>query len=260
MSSDVPGTSEIPETSEVTESSEVPETDARTTEPDPYPPAEAGPGATPAGAGRSRWLVALLAAVCALALLAAGGAVAVIGGIGREAAPAEDSVDAGFARDMMVHHQQAVVMAGWVRDHGTNPDVRLIGYDIETQQLTEVGLFKGWLDGWGQLANTDREPMSWMSGGHVHLQAGRLMPGMATIADLARLRSLSGTDLDTFFLQLMIRHHQGGIPMARYAADHASTDYVRTAARKMADAQSIDIVNMEKLLRTLGGTPLPPPG
>ena len=243
-------------------SSDDPAPDARTAARaaghDPRPPAETWSG--PAGPDRPRWLVALLVAVCALALLAAGGAVAVIGGIGRPAAPAEDSVDAGFARDMMVHHQQAVVMAGWVRDHGTNPDVRLVGYDIETQQLTEIGLFKGWLDGWGLLGTTDRVPMSWMSGEHLHLQSGGLMPGMATTAELARLKSLSGAELDRFFLQLMIRHHQGGIPMARYAADHAGTDYVRTAAQKMADAQSIDIVNMEKLLRTLGGTPLPPPG
>jgi uncharacterized protein (DUF305 family) len=83
---------------------------------------------------------------------------------------------------------------------------------------------------------------------------------MATTAELARLKSLSGAELDRYFLQLMIRHHQGGIPMARYAAEHAGTDYVRTAARKMADAQSVDIVNMERLLRALGGTPLPPPG
>ena len=243
-------------------SSDVPESDGRAapaTEPDPGRSDGAGPVPAAVEPGRPRWLIALLVTVCALALLAIGGAVAVIGGIGREPVPAEDSVDAGFARDMMVHHQQAIVMAGWVRDHGTNPDVRLIGYDVETQQLTEVGLFKGWLDGWGQLATSDREPTSWMSGVHAHLQDGGLMPGMATTTELTRLKSLSGPELDRYFLQLMIRHHQGGIPMAQYAADHADTDYVRTAAKKMADAQSIDIVNMEKLLRTLGGTPLPPP-
>ena len=87
-----------------------------------------------------------------------------------------------------------------------------------------------------------------------------LMPGMATTAELAKLKSLSGKDLDVFFLQLMIRHHQGGIPMAQYAAEHAGKDYVRTAAKKMADAQSLEVVNMEKTLRDLGGTPLPPPG
>jgi uncharacterized protein (DUF305 family) len=209
---------------------------------------------------RPRWLIALLAAVCAVALFVGGGAVAVIVGVGRDAAPADDSVDAGFARDMMVHHQQAVQMAGWVRDHGTDPAVRLVGYDIETQQLTESGLFKGWLDGWGMLATSDRDPMSWMAGAHVHLQAGGLMPGMATTAELTKLKSLSGKDLDVFFLQLMIRHHQGGIPMAQYVAEHAGKDYVRTAAKKMADAQSLEVVNMEKTLRDLGGTPLPPPG
>ncbi len=186
--------------------------------------------------------------------------MAVIAGAGRDAAPTDGSVDVGFARDMMVHHQQAVLMAGWVRDHGSAPAVRLMAYDVETQQLTEAGVFKGWLDGWGLQATTDRAPMSWMAtDGHVHLQNGGLMPGMATTAELTKLKSLSGRALDVFFLQLMIRHHQGGIPMAEYAAEHAGTDYVRVAAKKMADAQSLDVVNMEKMLRDLGSSPLPPP-
>ena len=40
-------------------------------------------------------------------------------------------------------------------------------------------------------------------------------------AELAQLRSLSGTEFDTEFLRLMIRHHQGGFDMAQYAAQHA---------------------------------------
>jgi uncharacterized protein (DUF305 family) len=214
---------------------------------------------TPVQTARPRWLIALLAAACAVALFVAGGAVAVISGVGHDTPPADDSVDAGFARDMMVHHQQAVVMGGWVRDHGSDPAVRLVGYDIETQQLTESGVFKGWLDGWGMLAASDRDPMSWMAGSHMHMQGGGLMPGMATSAELTRLKSLTGKDLDIFFLQLMIRHHQGGIPMAEYAAQHAGKDYVRVAAQKMADAQSLEVINMEKTLRALGGTPLPQP-
>jgi|SRR6266496_2534176 len=220
---------------------------------------QADPEAELAPPARPRWLVALLAGVSAVALFVAGAAVAVVTGIGGHRVPADGSVDAGFTRDMMIHHQQAIQMAGWVRDHGSDADVRLVAYDVETQQLTEVGLFKGWLDGWGLSASTDRAPMSWMSGNHLHMQSGDLMPGMATTADLTRLKTLSGKELDIFFLQLMIRHHQGGIPMAQYAADHAGSDYVRTAAKKMADAQSIEVVNMEQTLRNLGGTPLPPP-
>jgi uncharacterized protein (DUF305 family) len=85
------------------------------------------------------------------------------------------------------------------------------------------------------------------------------MPGMATPTEMAKLRSLSGKALDVYFLQLMIRHHQGGLPMARYAADHASVDYVRDLAQKIVTAQSGEIVSMEQMLRERGGTPLPAP-
>ena len=47
------------------------------------------------------------------------------------------------------------------------------------------------------------------------------MPGMATEDELANLRALSGTAFDVEFLRLMIRHHQGGLDMAQYAAEHA---------------------------------------
>ena len=85
------------------------------------------------------------------------------------------------------------------------------------------------------------------------------MPGMATQSEINKLLSLTGKPLDIYFLQLMIRHHQGGIPMAQYAAAHAGRAYVRDLARKMVQNQSNEIVTMEQLLRQLGGSPLPPP-
>ena len=55
--------------------------------------------------------------------------------------------------------------------------------------------------------------------GHQHdVGANGLMPGMATPAQMTKLQTLHGSALDIFFLQLMIRHHQGGIEMAQYAA------------------------------------------
>ena len=85
------------------------------------------------------------------------------------------------------------------------------------------------------------------------------MPGMATQSEINKLLSLTGKPLDIYFLQLMIRHHQGGIPMAQYAAAHAGQSYVRDLARKMVQNQSNEIVTMEQLLRQLGGSPLLPP-
>jgi uncharacterized protein (DUF305 family) len=212
------------------------------------------------GSGR-RWLVGVLVAVLAIALVAAGGALAVVTGIGTDRPPGDASVDAGFARDMTTHHDQATQMAQIVRDRGTDPAVRLLAFDIETTQLGQMGRMLGWLQSWGLSQQTDRAHLAWLppSSGHAHAAEGAPMPGVATPAQMQRLRSLSGAALDVFFLQLMIRHHQGGLPMARYAAEHAAVGYVRDLGQKMAAGQSAEIVTMEQMLRERGGQPLPSP-
>ena len=62
----------------------------------------------------------------------------------------------------------------------------------------------------------------------------RSMPGLATDDDLARLRDAEGTDFDRLFLTLMAAHHEGGVHMADYAADHAADPRVRSLAALMA--------------------------
>jgi uncharacterized protein (DUF305 family) len=208
---------------------------------------------------RSRSLsVGLLSLLAIAALVIAGAAGWLIRGDGGSSTPSASSVDAGFARDMSTHHTQAVTMAGYERDNTTNPSLKLLSFDIETSQQAELGQMSGWLDGWGLSRQSSIPQMAWM--GHTDkLESDGLMPGMATPDQMARLRTLRGTPMDILFLQLMIHHHQGGIPMAQYAVDHAKSAYVRWAAQTMVTAQSSDIVAMEQLLRRLGGAPLPPP-
>jgi uncharacterized protein (DUF305 family) len=202
----------------------------------------------------------VLAVVMVIALVAA----ALAGGFywgdkhgGSTTSNRPSTVDIGFARDMATHHQQAVTMAGYARDNSTNPDVIHLAYDIETNQSIEMGEMTGWLDSWG-LTRYSADPMAWMGPQHMHLTGG-LMPGMATPDQLSTLLTLHGRALDILFLQLMIHHHQGGGPMARYAQEHASEDYVRTLAGHMLANQNTETLQMERLLRSLGGTPLPPP-
>ena len=204
--------------------------------------------------GRPRWLLVVLGLVCAVALLGAGAALTVVTGVGTDRPPAVDSVDAGFARDMSTHHRQAVVMAQVERDNGTDPAVRLTAFDIETGQTSQVGQMLGWLESWDQTPQTDIVQMSWM--GHP-VEPGQLMPGMASTAELTRLKSLSGKALDVYFLQLMIRHHKGGLEMAQYGAAHASEPYVRDLAGKIITAQQNEVVTMEQMLRERGAQPLP---
>jgi uncharacterized protein (DUF305 family) len=215
--------------------------------------------ARPGGATPGRRLRIALIAVLAVAALTSAATVGWLAGQHNGAASVSDSsVDAGFARDMSTHHQQAVLMAGFERDHTGNADLKLLAYDIEDTQSFEIGEMQGWLDSWGLERSTSRAQMTWM-GGHAHLGADNLMPGMATGDQLNHLQALQGKALDIAFLQLMIHHHQGGISMERYAVEHAKQPYVRNLARSMMAAQSSEIVSMEQTLRQLGGAPLPPP-
>jgi uncharacterized protein (DUF305 family) len=212
--------------------------------------------------GPRRWLVAALVTVIAVGLVALGGGLAVALGIGRAETPAANSVDAGFARDMSRHHLQAVEMANLALTHSQDPDVQRLAFDISSTQTNQVGRMQGWLTLWG-LPLTSGDVMGWMDDGAMagHDMAatddGAVMPGMATEDELAQLRSLSGTPFDVMFLQLMIRHHQGGLAMAQYGQQHATQAVVRSLARAIAETQTAETTTMEQMLRARGGSPLP---
>lgn len=74
------------------------------------------------------------------------------------------------------------------------------------------------------------------------------MPGLASPADMERLRNASGKDAETIFLTLMISHHQGGLTMAEAAVQRSTTENVRSLAARMAAAQANEITAMEQML------------
>jgi uncharacterized protein (DUF305 family) len=204
----------------------------------------------------------VLIAIIAVAVLALGVAGGFAWGSGTDDSPSAGgkpaAVDVGFARDMATHHQQAVDMAAYARDNSSNPDVVHLAFDIETNQSIELGEMTGWLDSWG-LTRYSARPMLWMGAEHAQHVVNGLMPGMATPAQITKLMSLHGKALDILFLQLMIHHHQGGKDMAQFAEDHATKDYVRTLAGHMLANQNTETLQMERLLRSLGASPLPAP-
>ncbi|MGZ4509318.1 MAG: DUF305 domain-containing protein [Blastococcus sp.] len=223
----------------------------------------------PAPTTRSPLRVVLLA-VIGVGLLLLGGGLAVALGIGHgssaAATPTSDSVDAGFSRDMARHHQQAVEMANLVAGHSQDPDVRRLAFDISSTQANQIGRMQGWLDLWG-LPPSNGTSMAWMGsdmGGMAGMSgqvmsSESLMPGMATQAELDHLRSLTGKPFDVEFLRLMIRHHQGGLGMAQYAAKHAAEPAVRRLAETMVQTQTAETTMMSAMLTARGGTPLPAP-
>lgn len=174
--------------------------------------------------------------------------------------PLLSSTDIGFAQDMSAHHQQAVTLADMISTDAAT-EVRTLGDGIRFQQLTEIGRMAGWL----QLANAPAgspHPMAWMhSQDHtadtdMGASADMTACGMASPADLTRLQQATGRANETLFLQLMTRHHQGGIEMASYAAQHTATDTVRRTALAMVDEQTQEIQLMAVMLNERGAMPL----
>ena len=205
---------------------------------------------------------AIVAVLVALALGLLGGLA--LNGVGGEELPGDDSVAAGFARDMKTHHDQAVEMSWIVRDRTDDELVRSLAYDIARTQENQSGQMAGWLASWGLRATGPGEQMEWMQDlGHDHeddpnaqlTDEGR-MPGMASDEELAELRSLSGEEAEVFFLQLMIRHHKSGVPMAEVAVDHSQNDAVETLARSIITSQTSEVETMTAMLQERGAEPL----
>ena len=188
---------------------------------------------------------ALLALLAVLALLAAA-----LGGywLGRNTNPATDSVDVGFARDMSLHHEQAVRMAALIYDRSDDPAIRSLAFDILTTQQGQIGIMSGWLDAWGLPWTSAGPRMAWMG-----MPTEGLMPGMATTEQLDALRAADGEAADVLFLQLMIPHHQGGVAMATDAAARAEREPVRLMAASMVEAQTLEVAYMTELLQAKGG-------
>lgn len=92
-----------------------------------------------------------------------------------EQPPGEDSAEVGFARDMAVHHAQAVEMAQIVRENTNDPEVRNMASDMAITQQGQIGRMQGWLSVWGLPISGTGERMQWMG----HDLDGR-MPGMAS--------------------------------------------------------------------------------
>ena len=216
--------------------------------------------------GVARTLVIGAAVLAVLLLGAAVGLLVKLPGSTTSAVPASGSVDVGFCQDMAQHHLQGIQMANIARDRSTDPEVRQLAFDIASTQLEQVGRMKGWLMMWNEHEqNVSGVYMAWMNDSGVHghgattPEAGKpLMPGMAVTDELTKLRTMpAGRDFDVYFLQLMLRHHTGGAPMAEYAATRASQPFVRTLADNMLKSQSAETDLMKDYLAERGAAPLP---
>lgn len=193
--------------------------------------------------------------------------------------PTNTSVEAGFARDMQTHHEQAVDLSMTIRDLTEDPDVRTLAYDVAMTQSNQAGQLYGWLSEW-KLPQASPEPiMTWMTrptlSGETHGHAspgaasdgetgapstrttpsapithrpGGPMPGLATPEQIGELRTLAGVAAEQHYLALMIAHHIGGVDMAEALLDRSTYRSTANFARAVVASQTSEIDLMERML------------
>ncbi len=198
-------------------------------------------------APRNRFGLGWLAAVLVFGLLV-GLAIGLLGP--RLTTPGDDSVEAGFLRDMSTHHAQAVEMSMIAHANSTNPQVITLSADIALTQHGQIGYMQAWLRDWHLSPTSSAPPMAWMKNSAGSVQNG-LMPGMATPEQLAELRKATGNALDVQFLTLMRAHHLGGIHMAQEILTESDDKNVTWLAESQVRGQQSEINLIDSMLKEL---------
>lgn len=161
--------------------------------------------------------------------------------------PDDDSPEAGFLRDMTVHHAQAVEMALIIRDRTDDDQLRYLATDMLLSQQGQIGMMNGWLQLWNLSPNRSAPAMAWM--GH---DVDGLMPGMATQEQVEELRSLPRDEAEVLFLELMIVHHQSAVDMADAYLERGDQEDVAAFARNIIAVQDLEIETLITMLEQRG--------
>jgi uncharacterized protein (DUF305 family) len=151
-----------------------------------------------------------------------------------------NDADEEFARQMIPHHQQAVMMARLADTNDAGPEVRALATRIAKAQRPEIETMRGWLEDWGSDNGHDMGDMGDMGSSD--------MPGMMSSTDMSALQRARGDAFDRLFLTQMIEHHRGAIEMAKTEQSRGKSKAAIKLAGSIEKAQTTEIAEMEQLL------------
>ncbi|WP_406630642.1 DUF305 domain-containing protein [Amycolatopsis sp. WGS_07] len=154
-----------------------------------------------------------------------------------------NAADATFAQQMIPHHQQALEMAKMVPSRSSNPKVVDLAGRIDRAQDPEIRQMQGWLSAWGVAAASHSMP-----GGH-EMSGDHNMTGMMSDADMKSLDAAKGPEFDRAWLDMMIKHHQGAVEMAKTELAQGADAGAKALAQRIIDAQQAEIAEMQGLLK-----------
>lgn len=173
-------------------------------------------------------------------------------------------IDIGYAQSMLVHHQQAVIMASLIQGEQKS-EVQELAKRIVHAQSLEMENIKGWLAGQHAAAlPANGDLMGWMKGNSQLLNVSELLYlercersplGMAGLIESSSIKKLGDASIpwqqrELSFLTLMIEHHEGAVSMSTLSSRAANTPFIRNFAQHVLQRQTQETAQMRSLLET----------
>jgi uncharacterized protein (DUF305 family) len=151
--------------------------------------------------------------------------------------------------NMVPHHAQAVLFAGWAESHQASSAIQIFCARMVVAQRDEIVTMRSWLLERDEPAPPAEYIRMRMPAGADH----QAMPGMLTEAQLNELDYARGLDFDRLFLKYMIPHHEGALSMVdglfgSYGG--AQNDFIFKLASDMYADQTTEIEHMQLMLAT----------
>ena len=141
--------------------------------------------------------------------------------------------DHQFLDTMSSHHQGAMHMAQLVEERSAHDELKQMAKKMIGDQEKDIQQLQDWKKQWYA-----------GKGDAVNMK----MPGMESMKgmSMSKLAASKGEQFDTMFLDMMPKHHAGGIKMAKDALKNAKHQEIKDFSQKAIDSQNGEIAQMEK--------------
>ena len=158
-----------------------------------------------------------------------------------------NDADVAFATDMVQHHAQALAMVNLTTGRTVGPEFTALAERILEAQGPEIETMVDWLDEWGEeVPETVNDHMNHDMG--TVPEGTEDMPGMMSANEMDELENAPDAEFEKLWLEMMTRHHEGAVEMAKAEEDDGQYKPAIDLAQAIISSQRAEIDEMKDLL------------
>lgn len=155
--------------------------------------------------------------------------------------PADANYDLRFIDAMSLHHQGAIPMAKEAQQKSQRPEIKELADNIIKAQSKEIEQMQEWRKSWYPQAGNESVSYSGDSKSEVPMSEQQRQ-GMEMSQDLGT----ADAEFDLRFMNGMIPHHEGALPMAQDALKKSKRPEIKQLAQEIITSQQKELDQMKQ--------------